>query len=112
MRLHFLPASSQPLTTRALLPVFFALLVAHAAEPPSESHAADSTGAKTNVIVIFTDDQGYADLGCQGVVQDVRTPHLDRLAREGIRCTAGYVTAPQCTPSRVGLLTGRYQQRL
>jgi arylsulfatase A-like enzyme len=69
------------------------------------------TPARPNIIVILTDDLGYADLGVQGRERDVRTPHLDRLAAEGVRCTAGYVTAPQCSPSRAGLLTGRYQQR-
>ncbi len=64
-----------------------------------------------NVIVIFTDDQGYADLGVQGVRSDLKTPHLDALAASGVRCTSGYITAPQCSPSRAGLLTGRYQQR-
>jgi arylsulfatase A-like enzyme len=67
---------------------------------------------KPNIIVIFTDDQGYADLGIQGMVQDIRTPNLDQLARDGIRMTHGYVTAPQCTPSRAGLMSGQYQQRL
>lgn len=67
--------------------------------------------AQPNVIVILADDQGYADLGVQKQVPDVRTPNLDALAASGIRCTAGYVTAPQCSPSRAGLLTGRYQQR-
>ncbi|BCX47415.1 hypothetical protein HAHE_13230 [Haloferula helveola] len=67
---------------------------------------------KPNLIVIFTDDLGYADLGCQGQEKDVRTPNLDRFAAEGLRCTAGYVTAPQCSPSRAGLITGRYQQRM
>jgi arylsulfatase A-like enzyme len=70
-----------------------------------------SAAGKPNVIIILTDDQGWADLGVQGVRRDIRTPNLDRLAREGVRCTAGYVTAPQCVPSRAGLLTGRYQQR-
>ncbi len=64
-----------------------------------------------NLLVIFTDDQGWADLGCQGVYGDVRTPNIDELARTGLRCTAGYVTAPQCVPSRAGLLTGMYQNR-
>jgi len=64
-----------------------------------------------NIIVILTDDQGWADLGVQGQVKDIRTPHLDALAASGVRCTAGYITAPQCSPSRAGLLTGRYQQR-
>ena len=67
--------------------------------------------AKPNIIVILTDDQGYADVGCQGVVKDVKTPNIDALAAAGVRCTAGYITAPQCSPSRAGLITGRYQAR-
>jgi arylsulfatase A-like enzyme len=66
---------------------------------------------KPNIIVIFTDDHGYADLSCVGTEKDVKTPHLDRLAAEGVRFTDGYVTAPQCSPSRAGLLTGRDQNR-
>ena len=66
---------------------------------------------KPNIIVILSDDQGYADLSCQGILKDIRTPHLDQLAADGIRCTNGYVTAPQCIPSRAGLLSGRYQNR-
>jgi len=66
---------------------------------------------KPNIIVIYTDDWGYADLSCQGSVKDVKTPNIDMLAKDGVRFTAGYVTAPQCSPSRAGLLTGRYQQR-
>jgi arylsulfatase A-like enzyme len=66
---------------------------------------------RPNFIIIFTDDQGYADLGAHGIRDDVRTPNLDRLAREGAVFTDGYITAPQCSPSRAGLLTGRYQQR-
>ncbi len=65
---------------------------------------------KPNIIVILSDDLGYADLGCQGSL-DVKTPHIDKLAKNGIRFTSGYVTAPQCGPSRAGLLTGRYQNR-
>jgi arylsulfatase A-like enzyme len=64
-----------------------------------------------NIIVIFTDDQGYADLSCQGSMTDIKTPHIDSLASSGVRMTDGYVTAPQCVPSRAGLLTGRYQNR-
>ena len=67
--------------------------------------------ARPNIIVIFTDDHGYADLGCQGSLEDIKTPHLDRLASDGVRCTSGYVTAPQCIPSRAGLLAGVYQSR-
>jgi arylsulfatase A-like enzyme len=68
-------------------------------------------GDKPNIILIYSDDHGWADLGAQGVDQDIRTPHLDAMAREGVRFTRGYVSAPQCVPSRAGVLTGRYQQR-
>ncbi len=66
---------------------------------------------RPNVIVLFTDDHGYADLGCQGVLDDVSTPNIDSLASGGVRMTNGYVTAPQCVPSRGGLLSGQYQNR-
>lgn len=66
---------------------------------------------KPNVIVILTDDWGYGDLGVFGNLADVKTPNLDRLAKDGVLFTDGYVTAPQCAPSRAGLMTGRYQQR-
>lgn len=86
------------------------LLIFLAALPPLLPAIAADT-RHPNIIVILTDDQGFADLGCQGVVKDVLTPNLDRLANEGVRCTDGYITAPQCSPSRAGLMTGRYQQR-
>ena len=66
---------------------------------------------KPNILLIYSDDHGWADLGAQGVDKDIRTPHLDQLARDGVRFTRGYVSAPQCVPSRAGVLTGRYQQR-
>ena len=65
---------------------------------------------KPNIIVIVADDLGYADLGIQGSA-DIVTPNIDSIAKNGIRFTNGYVTAPVCAPSRAGLLTGRYQQR-
>jgi arylsulfatase A-like enzyme len=73
--------------------------------------AAAAPARTPNIIVIFTDDQGYADLSCMGFERDVKTPHIDRLGSEGARFTDGYVTAPQCCPSRAGLLTGRNQNR-
>jgi arylsulfatase A-like enzyme len=73
------------------------------------SAAADAP-RRPNVLLIVSDDQGYADLGCFGGKQ-VKTPNLDRLAREGVRATSFYVTWPACTPSRGSLLTGRYPQR-
>ena len=66
---------------------------------------------RSNVIVIFTDDHGFADLSSQGILDDLNTPHIDRLAAGGARMTSGYVTAPQCVPSRAGILSGRYQNR-
>jgi arylsulfatase A-like enzyme len=67
--------------------------------------------ATPNIIMIYTDDHGYADIGANGVVDDIRTPNIDSLAADGVRMTAGYVSAPQCGPSRAGLMTGRYQER-
>jgi hypothetical protein len=66
--------------------------------------------APPNVVLIVTDDQGYPDLGCLGS-KPLQTPHLDRLAAEGVRATNFYVTWPACTPSRGSLLTRRYPQR-
>lgn len=68
------------------------------------------SGDRPNVLLIVSDDQGHADVGFHGC-KDIPTPHLDRLAAEGLRCTRGYVTHPYCSPTRAGLLTGRYQQR-
>lgn len=65
---------------------------------------------KPNIIVLFTDDQGYADLSIHGN-KDYQTPHLDSLAQNGVRCTDGYVSQPQCSPSRAGMITGRHQSR-
>jgi len=60
-----------------------------------------------NYIVILTDDQGYGDLSCMGNT-DFRTPHMDRLAREGVRFTDWYANGPVCSPTRASLMTGRY----
>jgi arylsulfatase A-like enzyme len=66
--------------------------------------------AKPNILLIVGDDMGYADVGFHGC-KDIPTPNLDALAAAGVRCTNGYVSGPYCSPSRAGLLTGRYQQR-
>lgn len=65
---------------------------------------------RPNILVVIADDLGWADVGFNGS-REIPTPHLDSLSANGVRCTAGYVTAPQCSPSRAALLTGRYQQR-
>jgi len=66
---------------------------------------------KPNVVLILIDDFGYADSGPYGA-KDIRTPHMDRLAREGVRFTDFYANAPVCTPTRCGFITGRWQQRV
>jgi arylsulfatase A-like enzyme len=63
-----------------------------------------------NFVVIVADDMGYADIGVHGS-RDIRTPHIDTLAREGVRFTDAYVSGPYCSPTRAGFLTGRYPQR-
>lgn len=70
--------------------------------------AADTS--RPNIIIIVGDDMGYADIGMHGC-KDIPTPHIDSIAAEGVRCTNGYVTGPYCSPTRAGLLTGRYQTR-
>lgn len=74
------------------------------------ANAIAADGIQPNVVVIVADDLGYGDPGFQGG-KDVPTPNLDGLARGGTRCTNGYVSCPVCSPTRAGLLTGRYQQR-
>lgn len=66
---------------------------------------------KPNVILFNIDDMGYCDLGCYGSEVN-KTPTIDRLAEEGIRCTDFYAAAPVCTPARAGLLTGCYPKRI
>jgi arylsulfatase A-like enzyme len=65
---------------------------------------------RPNVVILLADDLGYADVGFQGG-KDIPTPHIDALAKSGVRCTSGYVSGPYCSPTRAGLMTGRYQQR-
>lgn len=63
-----------------------------------------------NIVLLIVDDLGYADVGVQGL-RGIPTPHLDTIARTGVRLTAGYVAAPVCSPSRAAIMTGRYPQR-
>lgn len=65
---------------------------------------------KTNVVLILVDNLGFQDTGCYGN-REVKTPHIDRLATQGVRCTHLYSASPTCTVSRASLLTGRYPQR-
>lgn len=65
---------------------------------------------KPNIVVIVADDLGYAEIGVNGC-KDIPTPNIDSIARNGVRFTNGYVSCPVCSPTRAGLMTGRYQQR-
>lgn len=66
--------------------------------------------AQPNVVILFADDLGYGDVSCYGA-RNAATPHIDSIARNGVKFTDAYVAAPLCSPSRAGLLTGRYPQR-
>lgn len=83
-----------------ILPGFFATL---------STSAADASAP--NILFILADDLGYGDLGCYGC-EDIETPHLDRLAEEGLTFTDFYANAAVCTPTRAAFLTGRYQHRI
>lgn len=94
------------------LPVWFGGLLATGGLLlfPVSSRAVEEKAARPNILMIMSDDQGWGDTGYNGN-QEVQTPNLDRLAASGVRFDNGYVTAPQCIPSRAGLMMGRYQQR-
>ncbi|MEE2888340.1 MAG: sulfatase-like hydrolase/transferase, partial [Planctomycetota bacterium] len=92
----------QTLPFLALLGVASALLSGCSSGPAPAREPA----RPPNFIVLFADDLGYGDLGCFGH-PTIRTPNLDRMAREGMRFTQFYAAASVCTPSRAGLLTGR-----
>jgi arylsulfatase A-like enzyme len=70
----------------------------------------ETPARRPNVLLILVDDLGYGDLGCYGS-REVRTPNLDRLAKDGVRLTDCYAAAPVCSPTRAALITGRYPQR-
>lgn len=93
---------SYPLMKHTLA-FFLALLAAVSA-------SANSPNQKPNVVVILADDMGYADLPMFGD-SEIPTPNLQRLAESGVKLTNAHVSAPICVPSRMGLLTGRYQHR-
>ena len=92
--------SPHPRITPSLVLLFAALAAAPAA----------SLAVPPNVVVFYADDLGWGELGCQGNPQ-IPTPHIDAIARAGVRFTNGYVAATYCSPSRAGLLTGRYPTR-
>ncbi|MGC6467475.1 MAG: sulfatase-like hydrolase/transferase [Akkermansiaceae bacterium] len=90
------------MTQRIFILLIFGLL------PFAETLAAE--GSSPNIVVLLADDLGYGELGCQGN-PEIPTPHIDSIAKNGVRFTAGYVAGPNCSPSRAGLLTGRTPTR-
>ena len=87
----------------------FLLSVAVAASLPL-AQAQVPSGQRPNVVLIITDDVGYGDFGSYGA-PDIKTPNIDGLARDGVRLTDFYANGATCSPTRTGLISGRYQQR-
>ena len=81
------------------------------AQGPTPADAIDTANGRTNVVVILADDLGIPDISLYDPERGVPTPHLEALADASVLMTAGYSTAAVCSPSRAGLMTGRYQQR-
>ena len=95
-------SQSRILKSNVLLLIVVFFLVSLAQAQPVQS--------KPNIIIIYADDLGYADVGCYGATQ-VKTPNIDRLANEGLLFTDGHAPAATCTPSRFAMLTGQYAWR-
>ena len=87
-----------------------ASLCAAIAVLPALAAAQEGNNQRPNIVLVITDDVGYGDFGSYGA-PDVRTPHIDSLARDGVRLTDFYANGATCTPTRTGLISGRYQQR-
>jgi len=90
---------------KQLLQIFLACLFCL----PFSASAADPQ--RPNIVILFADDMGYGDPGCYNPNSKIATPHIDRLAREGMRFTDAHAPGPLCHPSRYGLMTGRYPFR-
>jgi len=95
--------------TRHLLPLLLACIPGFVAA--ADTSGPGGLGGRLNVVLIVTDDQGYADLGCFGA-KDIKTPHLDRMAADGTRFISFYVGQAVCTASRASIMTGCYPNRV
>ncbi|RMD75211.1 MAG: hypothetical protein D6820_15125, partial [Lentisphaerae bacterium] len=94
--------------TRLSLGVLSYSAVLHGQEAANQDQPVEE---KPNIVIILADDMGWGDVGFHGV-RDIMTPNIDKLAAQGVHFSQGYVSASVCAPSRAGLLTGVYQQRL
>jgi len=99
-----------PLLSFFVLPFSFAATAPASADASLPAPRSPLLSPKPNLLVIIADDLGIGDIGFSGG-KDFPTPHIDRIAREGASFTAAYLTAPVCSPSRAGYLSGKYQQR-
>ena len=96
-------------STRPVLPLRFLTAIAAILFFTLSAAAASATGP-VNLLIFYADDLGWGELGCQGN-KEIPTPNIDSIAKNGIRFTNGYVAATYCSPSRAGLMTGRYPTR-
>ena len=97
---------SMPSLLRTLACGFAILITAHAA-----STAVHAAAAKPNIVLVLNDDMGWNDIGCSGTTI-YQTPHIDKLARDGMRFTQAYSACTVCSPTRAAVLTGQYPARL
>ena len=97
------PIPNRILSQAAALAVFAPAIL------PIATLAADAK--KPNILVIVADDLGYGETSMQEFTREIPTPNIDALVKGGVRFTSGYVSGPYCSPTRAGLMTGRYQQR-
>ncbi len=101
----------QALNTFFTAVIGVALALSASAQTPAVLTASSAASQKPNIVIILADDFGWGSLGCYGAPEQLRTPHLDRLAREGRRFTDVYNAGSVCSPSRYALMTGRYYWR-
>lgn len=105
-------SSKRPLSRRAFLAGAAASAAGVRLAGSALGQTTEAAGRRRpNVLLIVSDDQGYADASCYDHPPEVSTPNIDRIAQGGVRLTDGYASAWVCAPTRAGLLTGRYQQR-
>src|ERR1022692_4857541 len=106
-RRYTLSQSKDPTMRKPLLLLSFVIAVWHG-PAASTGLTQEKPKKRPNIVIILADDLGYADAGFQGC-KDIPTPHIDSIAKNGVRFTSGYVSGPYCSPTRAGLMTGRYQ---